>query len=79
MLELSEFEDVSGSYNCAFKDLASAAAFEALQGQVVILKSRGGKVLIGLLSPLESRYTDFYISYTFSVQAIDWEDFRDVL
>jgi hypothetical protein len=79
VLELSEFEDISGSYNCAFKDLESAAAFEALQGQVVILKSRGGKVLIGLLSPLESRYTDFYISYTFSVQAIAWEDFRDVL
>ena len=79
ILELGEFEDMSGSYECAFKDVESAAKLEAMRGKIVILKSRGGRVLIGLLSPLESRYTDFYISFSFSVQAIDWEDYRNVV
>lgn len=78
VLEMSDFEDYSGTYDCAFKDTESAARFESLRGQVVILKSRGGRVLIGVLSPVESRYTDFYIAFTFSIQAIDWEDFREV-
>ena len=79
VLELGEFEDLSGSYECAFKDVESAGKLEAMRGKVVILKSRGGRVLIGLLSPLETRYTDFYIACSFTVQAIDWEDYRDVL
>jgi len=79
VLELSEFEDLSGSYDCAFRDVESEAKLEAMRGKVVILKSRGGRVLIGLLSPLETRYTDFYISCSFTVQGIAWEDFRDVL
>ena len=78
VLELSNFEDASGSYDCAFKDVQSAAEFEALRGQVVILKSRGGNVVIGALISLGKRYTDFYITYSFSIQQIDWEDFRDV-
>lgn len=79
VLEVSAFEDLSGTYDCAFRDTESAAQMEAMRGRVVILKSRGGRVLIGLLSPLETRYTDFYIACRFTVQAIDWEDFRDVL
>lgn len=79
VLEVSEFEDLSGSYDCAFRDTESAAQLEAMRGRVVILKSRGGRVLIGLLSPLETRYTDFYIACRFTVTAIDWEDFRDVV
>ena len=79
VLELSEFEDLSGSYDCAFKDTESAAQLLAMRGRVVILKSRGGRVLIGVLSPLETRYTDFYIACSFTVQAVGWEDFRDVL
>lgn len=79
VLEISEFKDLSGSYDCAFRDTESAAKLEAMRGRVVILKSRGGRVLIGLLSPLETRYTDFYIACRFTVSAIDWEDFRDVL
>ena len=77
ILELAEFEDMSGSYDCAFRDVESAAAFEALRGQVVVLKSRGGNVVIGALTELAKTYTDFYISYNFSVQQIAWEDFID--
>lgn len=79
VLELSEFEDLSGSYDCAFRTVEDAARLEAMRGQLVILKSRGGRALIGVLSPLETRYTDFYIACSFTVQAVDWEDFRDVV
>ena len=78
VLEISNFEDESGTYDCAFKDVQSAAEFEALRGKIVILKSRGGNVLIGALTTLGKQYTDFYISYSFTVQQIDWEDFTDV-
>lgn len=78
VLEISNFEDESGTYDCAFKDVQSAAEFEALRGKIVILKSRGGNVLIGALTTLGKQYTDFYITYSFTVQQIDWEDFTDV-
>lgn len=77
VLELAEFEDGSGSYNCAFKDVESAQQFERMFGEIVILKSRGGNVVIGALTDLEKRNTDFYISYGFSVQRIAREDFVD--
>ena len=77
VLELSEFEDGSGSYDCAFRDVESAAAFEALRGQVVILKSRGSNVVIGALSEIQKKNTDFYITYSFTVQRTAWEDFID--
>ena len=75
VLELSPFEDLSGAYNCAFKTAAEAAAFESLRGQPVILKSRGDRIVIGALSDLSCKVTDFYVSYSFSIQRIDWEDF----
>ena len=77
VLELSDFEDGSGSYSCAFKDVDSAAELESLRGQVVILKSRGGNVVIGALAELSKMTRDFYISYSFSVQQTAWEDFVD--
>lgn len=77
VLELSPYEDGSGSYNTAFPDAPSAAAFEALRGKLVILKSRGGNVLIGAMTSMEKRNKDFYISYTFTVQRCHWEDYVD--
>ena len=43
-------------------------------GRIVIVKSRGGEVLIGALTKLSKRLKDFYITYSFSVQQIQWED-----
>ena len=77
VLELSDFEDGSGSYDCAFKDVESAMELEALRGQVVILKSRGGNVVIGALAKITKTNRDFYISYSFTVQKTAWEDFYD--
>ena len=78
VLEISPFEDASGSYDCAFTTVEDAAKFESFRGRHVIVKSRGGNVVIGALLNLQKRYGEFYISYTFTIQAIDWEDFRYV-
>lgn len=77
VLEFSTFEDLTGSYDVAFDDAVRAKAFEALFGQVVILKSRGGNVLIGPLVQVSKSTKDFYISFTFTVQQIEWEDYYD--
>ena len=75
--EFSPYEDRTATYDCAFKTVQEAAAFESLRGQVVILKSRGGEVIIGPLTAMSKTAGDFYLSYHFSVQQIHWEDFID--
>lgn len=74
VVELGEMEDLTGSYDCAFKTVQEARQLEALKGRIVIVKSRGGEVLIGALTKLSKRMKDFYITYSFSVQQIQWED-----
>lgn len=74
VVELGESEDLTGNYDCAFKTVQEARKLEALKGRVVIVKSRGGEVLIGALTKLAKRMKDFYITYSFSVQQIQWED-----
>ena len=73
--EFSPFEDRLASYDCAFKTVEEAKAFEALRGKIVIVKSRGGEVTIGPLSVIGKTTGDFYVAYRFSVQQIHWEDF----
>lgn len=75
ILELAPFYDRQGSYNASFTDPAAVAALEALLGRVVILKSRRGNVVIGLLAQLDKRETDFYTAFTFAIQQIEWEDY----
>lgn len=77
VLELGPFEDVSGNYDTAFSDPAQAAAFEALRGRVVVIKSRRGNVIIGALLQLQKRVADFFTAYSFTVQRIHWEEFTD--
>ena len=76
--EIAQFRDLSGSYDVAFPNAAEAAALEALFGQIVVVKSRGGSVVIGPLVTLNKLHTDFYLTYSFTVQQIAWEDFVDV-
>lgn len=75
VLETSAFEDLTGSYDCAFRDRAEAEAFERLFGKVVILKSRGDMVIMGGLTETKKKVTTFYAAYTFSIQQIHVEDF----
>lgn len=77
VLELSPYLEASGSYNTAFTTVEQAQAFEALKGQVVILKSRGGNVVIGALTDLQKKNGTFFIAYDFTIQRCHWEDYLD--
>lgn len=77
VLEMAPFKDRSGRYDVSFLDPAEAAAFEALFGQVVILKSRRGNVIVGPLASLGKAESDFYTSFTFTIQQIHWEENAD--
>ena len=72
--EMSPYIDRVATYDCAFRTVKEAAAFEALRGRAVILKSRGGEVMVGVLSQIDKIAGEFYLSYSFSVQQIHWED-----
>lgn len=75
VLELSEFENLSGSYSCAFETAEDARKLEQLKGKVVIIKSRGNQVLIGALTSLSMIPKNFFVTCSFTIQRIEWEDF----
>ena len=72
--ELSPYEDVSGSFDCAFSDKIAAREFERLYGKTVILKTESSEVLIGGLTDMQKRIGPFYTTYAFTVQQIQYED-----
>ena len=76
--EVSPYTDASGSYDCAFENVEDANAFEALFGQVVILKTKANNVVIGVLSGYEKQVNRHYIAYTFTIQRIYWRDYLDL-
>lgn len=77
VVELSPYRGESASYKISFADLQTCAAFEALRGRRVIVKSRGGNVMIGILSTYQKVMKQFYITYVFSISKSAWEDFID--
>lgn len=76
VLETSGFEDLRGDYDAAFLTAEDADKLLAMRGQVVILKSRGDRVVVGPLAQIECIHNDFYLSCRFSIQQIHWEDFN---
>ena len=77
VLELSPFENLSGTYDTAFLTVESARAFEALRGKLVIMKTPDNEVMVGALTSMTKVSGDFYLVYEFSLQRIHWEDFVD--
>lgn len=75
VLETAPYETLIGNYECAFRNPDCVRKFEQLRGQMVILKSRGGNVLIGGLVAMSKSVNQFYTSISFSVQQNEWEDF----
>ena len=76
VIELTPYEDFSGAISCAFADADEARAFEALRGQVVILKIRGA-VLIGGLMNLDKAQNPLYVAYQFTINQIAVEEIVD--
>ena len=69
VIELSEFSDMSASYDAAFVCVEDARAFENLKGKTVLIKSRAEEPIVAAMTALEKKTGDFYLSYTFTVQA----------
>lgn len=76
-LELSPYEDLSGAYDAAFLCAKDAESFYQLRGQVVILKSKNGKVLIGAITSISDVVNTFYEAAQFTLKQIQWEDYID--
>lgn len=73
--EIGFASDESCSYTVSFSDLNAAKTFEQLRGQAVIIKSRGGQVMVGVLSDLQKSMQEFYITYQFVIQRMHWRDY----
>ena len=73
VIELTPYDDYAGEIQCAFKDENEARAFEALRGQIVILKIRD-TVLIGGMMNLSKETNPLYINYQFTVEQIAVEE-----
>lgn len=77
--EVGEAETLSVTFDAAWKqaDKAAADAFEALVGEDVILKTPGGKFIVGTLEGFELHDPRFYKSYRCTLQQGDWRDFTN--
>ena len=77
VLELSEYEDKSATLRVAFALPTESAPFEALRGQLVVLKTPGGELLISGLTGWRKTRNPFYAVYSLTLEQCDWEDFVD--
>ena len=75
VLETAPYETLTGSYDCAFTEEACIRKFEQMRGRIVILKSKGGNVVIGGLTATQKTVGLFYTVFSFSVRQCHWEDF----
>ena len=75
VLEMSEYEELIGKFDCSFRRPEEAEAFERLFGQVVILKTRDGTVIMGGMTETGRKVTRYYSAYTFTLEQPDVEDF----
>lgn len=78
LLELSMYEDEAVSLDVAFMERIDIRVFEAMKGQVVVIKCRGDNVIVGPMVSLQKVVGDFFTSYSFAIQRIDYEDVIDV-
>ena len=74
MAELTKFHNKSLSMECAFTDLESEEAFEALIGKTVCVKTVNGDSVVGPLLDVTKSKSAMITSYSFQVSQIDWEE-----
>lgn len=75
IIEVGTNITLTGSYSCSFPDEASAEAFEALRGEAVIIKSRGGEIISGVILNMNKQDYKFHFNYAFTLQQDSLEDF----
>lgn len=74
--EIGEAVDTYYQLNCAWKttDHQSIAAFEALFGKVVCVKTPSGRRIIGVFGQHSRTENRFVVSYSVQITLIDWEE-----
>ena len=74
--EIGETLDQTYTLECAWKTnkTADIAAFEALLGNVVCLKTPYGRRIIGVLNPVDCQENKFTTSFNCTITLIDWDD-----
>lgn len=77
--EIGEHESLSVSGDCAWtwEQQAEADAFEVLLGSPVIYKTPGGEMVVGVLDGFTQRDAHFYRTARFTIQQMDWRDYKD--
>lgn len=77
VLEVGTYTDADGSYTCAFKCPKQAEPFLNLFGKAVIVKSKGGNVVVGPFMQFDKKQYDLYVGYSFSIPAMHHEVYVD--
>lgn len=75
VFELGKEITLTGNYSCSFKNDADARQFEKLRGKTVVVKSNRQNLLVGVMVRLEKSVSEFFTTYSFSLQQISLEDF----
>ena len=57
--------------NVAFKDMLEAAAFEALLGELVVVKDQYGNFVVGVMESVQKTQTAFFTSFSTTISQVD--------
>lgn len=76
--EPEEAQSLSIQISCAFKDRAEGRVLETLTGKLVCVKTPHGERAIGYLQNLSKNGEEFYSSYNFTVQHLEFEEAIDI-
>ena len=74
--EIGDQEELIGEYDAAWMHTEEGAKIlDSLVGQAIIVKSRSGKVIIGVLEGYTSGDKKHFSGFTFDLKQMDWEDY----
>lgn len=74
--EIGDQEELIGEYDAAWMHTEEGAEIlDSLVGQAIIVKSRSGKVIIGVLEGYTSGDKKHFSGFTFDLKQMDWEDY----
>lgn len=76
--EPEDAQSLSIQVSCAFKDRAEGRVLETLTGKLVCVKTPHGERAIGYLQNLNKNGEEFYSSYSFTVQHLEFEEAIDI-
>jgi hypothetical protein len=74
VLEKSEFESKTLSFDVTFKTQSDAEAFEALMGKVVCYKTKIGRMIIGVLAGFSVDTDRWFSAYSCTITATDYQE-----